>query len=105
MDEPFSALDTTTRASAQQEFMRLWSDETTSTAVLVTHDLTEALLLGDRVLMISNGQIVRELDVPFPRPRDLARLRTSPEFIALECDLARTSDPNSHDEGPEYEFV
>lgn len=86
MDEPFSALDPQTRMSVQEVFLKMWSESERS-VVLVTHDLSEALLLGDRVLLIANGRVVHELNVPFERPRDLVELALSKEFRDLEHHL------------------
>jgi sulfonate transport system ATP-binding protein len=68
LDEPFGALDALTRVEAQQLVERLWL-ETGFTTVLVTHDVGEAVLLSDRVLVIEDGQLVEDLTVDVPRPR------------------------------------
>ncbi|MFI9507830.1 ABC transporter ATP-binding protein [Nocardia sp. NPDC052566] len=83
MDEPLGALDAQTRLLMQEQLVDLWEAER-KTVVLVTHSIEEALLLGDRVILMSArpGRIKDELTVPFPRPRRLALERT-PEFGAL----------------------
>lgn len=86
MDEPFSALDAQTRLSVQEEFLTLWSG-TERSVLLVTHDLTEALLLADRVILLGGGRILREVDVPFARPRSLTELPHTDEFRRLEREL------------------
>lgn len=86
MDEPFSALDAQTRETVRSEFLRIWEEDRTS-VLFVTHDLTEALLLGDRVVVLGEGKVVREVRVPFDRPRDAIELPRTPEFIALEREL------------------
>jgi NitT/TauT family transport system ATP-binding protein len=70
LDEPFAALDAQTRRVLQEELMRIWRDHR-KTVVLVTHDIEEALLLGDRVLLMSGrpGRILEDHRVPLPRPR------------------------------------
>lgn len=86
MDEPFSALDVQTRLEVQETFLDVWQG-TRSAALMVTHDLSEALLLGDRVLLISQGRILREVTVPFERPRSLHQLSSTDAFRRLEADL------------------
>jgi NitT/TauT family transport system ATP-binding protein len=83
MDEPFAALDAQLRTLLQDELAELWEQDR-RTVVFVTHSLDEAILLGDRVLIMSArpGVIRSELHVPFPRPRG-PELRGSAEFGAL----------------------
>jgi len=80
LDEPFGALDALTRITMQQEILRIWQAEKT-TMVLVTHDIDEALAVGDRVVVMSPrpGTVHRIVDIDLPRPRD----RTDPGFSAL----------------------
>jgi nitrate/nitrite transport system ATP-binding protein len=74
LDEPFGALDALTRASLQEQLLRLWSlDTNTETVVMVTHDIDEAIYLSDRIVVMTNGPaatIGEILEVPLPRPRD-----------------------------------
>lgn len=81
MDEPFAALDAQTRALQQQEFISLWEQER-PTVIFVTHDLEEAILLSDRVVLMAArpGRIVADLKIDLPRPRSQDMRRTSPEF-------------------------
>ena len=74
MDEPFAALDAQTRLVMQQDLLRIW-EETQKTVLYVTHDIEEAVLMGDRVLVMSGrpGRIRDDFRVPLPRPRDLVR--------------------------------
>lgn len=74
MDEPFGSLDAQTRLVLQQELLHTW-EETHKAVLYVTHDIEEALLMGDRVLVMSGrpGCIRDEIPVPMPRPRDLVR--------------------------------
>jgi len=90
MDEPFAALDAQNRAILQAELTRIW-EETGKTVVYVTHSIEEALLLGDRcVLMTAQpGRIKRVIDIPFRHPRDVIALGASAEFGALKLDIWR----------------
>ena len=84
MDEPFGALDALTRARLQDELMRIVT-ATGSTVVMVTHDVDEAVLLADRVVMMTNGPnatIGKVLEVDLPRPRDRRALLDHPQFYA-----------------------
>ncbi|MCI3206756.1 MULTISPECIES: ABC transporter ATP-binding protein [Pandoraea] len=91
MDEPFGALDAQTRAMMQALLLDVWSEQR-PTVVFVTHDIDEALFLGDRVLVMSPGPgtIIEDLRVPFARPRlrdEAQDLVTQPEFVALKRHL------------------
>jgi len=81
LDEPFGALDALTRILMQQEILRIWKKEKT-TMILVTHDIDEAIYLGDRIIVMSSrpGTIEAILPVELPRPRD----RGSAEFAFLK---------------------
>lgn len=80
MDEPFGALDAMTRDDLNLELARIWQD-TRKTVVFVTHGITEAIFLSDRVVMMDRnpGRIVEIIDIDLPRPRHLA-MRESAEF-------------------------
>jgi NitT/TauT family transport system ATP-binding protein len=84
MDEPFGALDSQTRLEMQQLLQEVWM-RFKPTIVFVTHDVDEAIMLGDRVLVMSNrpGRIVAEVDVPLDRPRRL-HLLTDARFNKLK---------------------
>jgi NitT/TauT family transport system ATP-binding protein len=85
MDEPFSALDPNTRRKLRHELVEIWR-ETGKTIVFVTHDIEEALVLADRILVMSQkpATIVEDLALSEPRPRDLA---TSPALQARRMEL------------------
>jgi NitT/TauT family transport system ATP-binding protein len=75
LDEPFGALDAQTRMVLQQELLRIWQEHR-KLVVHVTHDIDEAILLSERVIVMSGrpGHIRETIDVPFPRPRDASVL-------------------------------
>ena len=80
MDEPFGALDAQTRETMQDELMRL-HERTKKTILFVTHDLDEAVLIADRIVVMRDGRIQEIMEVPLPRPRgDLGQARGTPEF-------------------------
>jgi nitrate/nitrite transport system ATP-binding protein len=84
LDEPFGALDALTRASLQDELVRI-VEQIRSTVVMVTHDIDEAILLSDRIMMMTNGPAARigeVLEIALPRPRDRVALATDPQFAA-----------------------
>src|SRR5688500_1969903 len=87
LDEPFGALDALTRATLQDELMRIVG-QTGATVLMVTHDVDEAVLLSDRVVMMTNGPSARigeVLEVPLPRPRERLRLAHDPRFMDLRA--------------------
>ena len=84
MDEPFGALDALTRAKLQDELMKI-VQATGSTVLMVTHDVDEAVLLSDRIVMLTNGPaatIGEVLTVPLAKPRDRLALAHDPTYIA-----------------------
>ena len=86
MDEPFGALDALTREQLQNELLQIWK-RTGVTTIFVTHSVEEAVLLADRVLVMSAGpgRIDSDVWIDLPRPRDVS----SPEFNALRRDVAQ----------------
>jgi sulfonate transport system ATP-binding protein len=91
-DEPLGALDALTRISMQQLLERVWHDQG-FTAILVTHDVAEAVALADRVLVIEDGQIAHDIAVDIPRPRR----RGSADLAALEGSILRNLLKSSDD--------
>jgi NitT/TauT family transport system ATP-binding protein len=108
MDEPFGAVDAKNRTLLQELLLALWeggvedndlvypsggptpvSRQERKTVVFVTHDIDEAVLMSDRIIMLTNspGRIFRELEVPFPRPRNRAALVRTAEYTLLRNEL------------------
>jgi nitrate/nitrite transport system ATP-binding protein len=84
MDEPFGALDALTRAKLQDELLDIVA-RTHSTVVMVTHDVDEAVLLSDKIVMLTNGPsatIGEVLSVDLPRPRSRVQLADSAQYLA-----------------------
>ena len=89
LDEPFGALDALTRATLQDELMRIVG-QTGATVLMVTHDVDEAVLLSDRVVMMTNGPAARIgeiLEVPLARPRKRLALAHEPQFMDLRAEV------------------
>jgi len=83
MDEPFGALDSLTRANLQEHLMRI-QQNIQNTVIIITHDIDEAVLLSDRVIMMTNGPaatIGEVLEVNLQRPRNRVELQNNPEYI------------------------
>jgi NitT/TauT family transport system ATP-binding protein len=82
MDEPFGALDTHTKLNLHAELLALWGARQ-QTVVFVTHDLSEAITLADRIVVMTRrpGAVKLVYDVKLPRPRDVIRLRESEEYL------------------------
>jgi sulfonate transport system ATP-binding protein len=89
-DEPLGALDALTRITMQRLLERVWVEQK-FTALLVTHDVAEAVTLADRVLMIEDGEVTLDQRIDLPRPRE----RGSAEFAALEGGILRALLANS----------
>ncbi|MCL6561520.1 MAG: ABC transporter ATP-binding protein [Firmicutes bacterium] len=93
MDEPFGALDAQTRNDMQRFLLELWQ-ELRPTVLFITHDVEEAVLLGDRVIVMTArpGRIARDFEVPFPRPRAW-ELSLTPEFVAFKREVLSVLRP------------
>jgi NitT/TauT family transport system ATP-binding protein len=98
MDEPFAALDAQTRTILQQEFLKLWERER-PTVLLITHDVSEAVLLSDRAILMSSrpGRIIMDLKIDLPRPRAKVAPLEDPVFRDycrdLEARLRKEIEP------------
>ena len=91
MDEPFGALDALTRANLQDSLMEI-QQRTKSTVVMVTHDVDEAVLLSDKVVMMTNGPeatVGQTLKIDLPRPRQRIRLADQPEYNRYRAEILR----------------
>jgi nitrate/nitrite transport system ATP-binding protein len=89
MDEPFGALDALTRGFLQDEIERIWEQQR-KTVIMITHSIEEALLLSDRIIMMTRGPAARVdeiLDVPFPRPRNRKELDQHPAYHDLKVEM------------------
>ncbi|GAB7058091.1 MULTISPECIES: ABC transporter ATP-binding protein [unclassified Paenibacillus] len=89
LDEPFGALDALTRGELQDELERIWEKDR-RTVIMVTHDVDEAILLSDRIVVMGHGPKAKVLDcieVDIPRPRQKAELMEDPRFVLLRKKL------------------
>lgn len=94
MDEPFASLDALTRMSVRDSFLRIWDDGLKRKTVLfVTHDLTEALVLADRVVLIAGGGIQMDVPLPYRRPRVLRDIMLLQDYYELYDALERALKP------------
>ncbi|MBX9451177.1 MAG: ABC transporter ATP-binding protein [Mesorhizobium sp.] len=82
MDEPFASVDAQTRMTLQEELTRIW-EERRPTVVFITHDVSEAVFLANRVVVLSKGKVLEEVDIPLDRPRSWDRLVEDETFKAL----------------------
>jgi NitT/TauT family transport system ATP-binding protein len=90
MDEPFGALDMITRDRMASELLRIWSSTPGTTVMFITHSIPEAVLLSDRVVVMSSrpGHVLRVVDIDLPRPRTEA-VRESEAFFQYDTELRR----------------
>jgi NitT/TauT family transport system ATP-binding protein len=82
MDEPFASVDAQTRMTLQEELTRIWQEKR-PTVLFITHDVAEAVFLGNRVIVLSKGQVLEEIAVDLPRPRAWDALNEDDRFKAL----------------------
>ncbi len=90
LDEPFGALDALTRSGLQDQLMQI-AQQNQLTCIMVTHDVDEALLLSDRIVMLTNGPesyIGQIIDVPFARPRERLKVVNHPNYYALRSEIS-----------------
>ena len=99
MDEPFGALDAQTRAQMQTHLLEIWRNVDV-TILFITHDLDEAILLADRILVLkaNPGEVQEVIEVPVPRPRSLTQVN-SPEFLAMRHRLDELIHPKTNSTG------
>src|SRR4030095_10051939 len=100
LDEPFGMLDSLTRYELQQVLIELWGRDR-KTALMVTHDVDEALFLSDRVAMMTSGPRARLgglLEVPFARPRDRAAVMDHPRYYELRESLIAFLNSQQHEQ-------
>jgi NitT/TauT family transport system ATP-binding protein len=90
MDEPFGALDALTRDHLNMELLRIWQRDR-KTVILITHSIAEAVLLSDRVLVVSErpGRITHDVRIELPRPRDPTATRADPAFADYLLQLGK----------------
>jgi NitT/TauT family transport system ATP-binding protein len=90
MDEPFASVDAQTRASLEDVLLEVW-ERRKKTVLFVTHDIDESVYLADRVLVLSSGpsQVIADIEVDIPRPRDQIETKATPEFVELRHEVAR----------------
>ena len=88
MDEPFANLDEQTKIIMQQELIHLWEGNR-KTVVFITHSIDEAILMGDRIMMLTAhpGRVKRVFDIDLPRPRNIAEIRANPHFAELFTEI------------------
>lgn len=85
LDEPFGALDALTRGIIQDELIKIWS-ETQQTVFMITHDVDEAILLADRILLMTNGpraKVAESVTINLPRPRNRASIIDNPDYYKI----------------------
>src|SRR3712207_1187112 len=97
MDEPFGALDALTRTHMQDELLRIW-ERTKKTVIFITHSIEEAVVLSDRVLVMGNGTLSREVPIGLPRPRSRDELLADPRTLELMRELESMLGDAGHEE-------
>jgi NitT/TauT family transport system ATP-binding protein len=90
MDEPFGSLDALTRLELEDTLLRVWA-ELKTTILFITHDIEEAIYLSDRIWVLSRrpSQIIQELPVKFPRPRNQLATRAEAHFMTMRNEIYR----------------
>ena len=104
MDEPFGSLDAQTREMMQEELLRVLESEK-KTMIFVTHSIDEAILLGDRIVMMSRrpGRIREIFPVEIPRPRKIISVRAHPRYIELRNSIWEMLKQDLEQEGTSQE--
>jgi nitrate/nitrite transport system ATP-binding protein len=91
LDEPFGALDALTRGTIQDELLKIWNG-TEQTVFMITHDIDEAILLADRILLMTNGPFARvaeSVEITIPRPRSRTEIIEHPNYYAIRNHLVQ----------------
>ncbi len=91
LDEPFGALDALTRGTIQDELLKIWGG-TEQTVFMITHDIDEAILLADRILLMTNGPFARvaeSVEITIPRPRNRTEIVDHPNYYAIRNHLVQ----------------
>lgn len=91
LDEPFGALDALTRGTIQDELLKVWAG-TNQTVFMITHDIDEAILLADRILLMTNGPFARvaeSVDITIPRPRTRTEIVEHPNYYPIRNHLVQ----------------
>ncbi len=91
LDEPFGALDALTRGTIQDELLKVWAG-TEQTVFMITHDIDEAILLADRILLMTNGPFARvaeSVEITIPRPRNRTEIVEHPNYYAIRNHLVQ----------------
>lgn len=91
LDEPFGALDALTRGTIQDELLKIWGG-TEQTVFMITHDIDEAILLADRILLMSNGpyaRVAESVDITIPRPRNRTEIIEHPHYYPIRNHLVQ----------------
>jgi nitrate/nitrite transport system ATP-binding protein len=91
LDEPFGALDALTRGTIQDELLKIWGG-TEQTVFMITHDIDEAILLADRILLMTNGPFARvaeSVEITIPRPRSRTEIIEHPNYYAIRNHLVQ----------------
>jgi nitrate/nitrite transport system ATP-binding protein len=91
LDEPFGALDALTRGSIQEELLRVW-EQSAQTVFMITHDIDEAILLADRILLMTNGpyaRIAESVEITIARPRNRTQIVKHPNYYAIRNHLVQ----------------
>jgi len=115
LDEPFGALDALTRGTIQDELIKVWSG-TDQTVFMITHDIDEAILLADRILLMTNGphaRVAESVEITIPRPRSRTSIVDHPNYYAIRNHLVHflgersveLSGPSSSDDTHRPETV
>ncbi|AFM22942.1 ABC transporter ATP-binding protein [Desulfomonile tiedjei] len=102
LDEPFAQIDALTRGVIQEELVRMW-EETGTTIFMVTHDVDEAILLSDRIVLMSRGpsaRIMDQIEVPIPRPRGRTTVIEHPSYYKIRNRIIRFLSEGSLEKEP-----